>query len=127
MKGCGRVVGVVVGIVALVPVSAARAEYAEAPVADGGTLTGKVTFKGAVPAPKTFDFAKFPNPKFCEKFDSDGKGHRAVQEVKVGKDNALKDGVVYIEDVEKGKPFKFNGTDVKAEDCQPRVQRARAP
>jgi hypothetical protein len=122
MKGCGRFAGVVVGIVALATVSAARAEYAEAPVADGGTLTGKVMFKGAVPAPKTFDFAKFPNPKFCEKFDSDGKGHRVVQEVKVGKDNALKDVVVYIEDVEKGKPFKFDGTDVKAEGCQFRVQ-----
>jgi hypothetical protein len=30
--------------------------------------------------------------------------------------------VVYIEDVEKGKPFKFNGTDVKAEGCQFLVQ-----
>src|SRR3989304_8180472 len=79
MNGCSRFAGVVVGIVALVPVSAARAEYAEAPVADGGTLTGKVMFKGAVPAPKTFDFAKFPNPKFCEKFDSGGKGRRGGQ------------------------------------------------
>jgi hypothetical protein len=122
MKGCGRFAGVVVGIVALATVSAARAEYAEAPVADGGTLTGKVTFKGAVPAPKTFDFAKFPNPKFCEMNDSDGKGHRVVQEVKVGKDSALKDVVVYIEDVEKGKPFKFNGTDVKAEGCKFLIQ-----
>ena len=122
MKGCGRVAGVVVGIVALATVSAARAEYAEAPVADGGTLTGKVTFKGAVPAPKTFDFAKFPNPKFCEKFDSDGKGRRVVQEVKVGKDNGLKDVVVYIEGIEKGKPFKFNGTDVKADGCRFLVQ-----
>jgi hypothetical protein len=66
MNGCGRFAGVVVGIVVLATVSVARAEYAEAPVADGGTLAGKVTFKGAVPAAKTFDFAKFPNPGFCE-------------------------------------------------------------
>jgi len=120
MKGL-RVAVAVAGFIALAAVSV-RAEYAEAPVADGGTLTGKVTFKGAVPAPKTFAFAKFPNPNFCDKTDSDGKGNRVVQEVKVGKDNALKDVVVYIEDIEKGKPFKFDGTDVKANGCRFLVQ-----
>jgi hypothetical protein len=122
MNGRSRVAGVVVGVVALAAASMAKAEYAEAPVADGGTLTGKVMFKGAVPAAKTFVFAKFPNPGFCEKTESDGKGNRTVQEVKVGKDNALKDVVVYIEGVEKGKPFKFGGTDVKADGCRFLVQ-----
>ena len=132
MNGCGRVAGVVVGIVALAAASAtkvvyaeapaAKVVYAEAPVADGGTLTGKVTFKGAVPAPKTFEFTKFPNAGFCEKTDSDGKGRRVVQEVKVGKDNALKDVVVYIEGIEKGKPFNFGGTDVKIDGCRFSVQ-----
>jgi hypothetical protein len=122
MNGRSRLAGVVVGVVALAAASMAKAEYTEAPVADGGTLTGKVVFKGAVPAPKTFVFAKFPNPGFCEKTESDGKGNRTVQEVKVGKDNALKDVVVYIEGVEKGKPFKFGGTDVKADGCRFLVQ-----
>ncbi len=122
MNACSRVAGVVVGVVALAAASMAKAEYTEAPVADGGALTGKVVFKGAVPAPKTFEFAKFPNPGFCGKIDSDGKGHRVVQEVKVGKDNALKDVVVYIEGIEKGKPFKFEGTDIKANGCRFMVQ-----
>lgn len=100
----------------------AVAEYAEAPVADGGTLMGKVTLKGAPPAPKTFVLSKFPNSAFCEKTDSDGKGNRVVQEVKVGKDNGLKDVVVYIEGIEKGKPFKFDGTDIKADGCRFLVQ-----
>lgn len=120
MKGLSVVVAVM-GFVAVMAVSA-RAEYTEAPVADGGTLSGKVTFKGAVPAPKTFAFAKFPNPGFCDKTDSDGKGNRVVQEVKVGKDSALKDVVVYFEEIEKGKPFKFEGTDVKANGCRFVVQ-----
>lgn len=121
MKLSSAVVGAAVGV-ALTFGTVAKAEYAEAPVADGGTLTGKVTFKGAVPPPKTFAFDKFPNPGFCSKVDSDGKGNRVVQKVNVGKDNALKDVVVYFENIEKGKPFKFDGTDVKAEGCKFLVQ-----
>ncbi|MEO5656102.1 MAG: carboxypeptidase-like regulatory domain-containing protein [Nitrospiria bacterium] len=98
------------------------AEYAEAPVADGGTVSGKVTLKGAPPAPKTFEFSKFPNPGFCAKVDNDGKGRRVVQEVQVGAGNGLKDVVVYIAGIEKGKPFTFDGTDVKAEGCKFLVQ-----
>ncbi len=89
---------------------------------EGGTLTGKVTFKGVPPAPKTFAFDKFPNPGFCSKTDSDGNGNRVVQEVKVGKDHALKDVVIYIEDVQSGKPFEFTGTKVNADGCRFLVQ-----
>lgn len=120
MKVSSVLAGAVIGV-GLAWGSVASAEYTEAPVADGGTISGKITFKGAAPAPKTFAFDKFPNSKFCAKFDSDGKGNRVVQEVKV-KDGALQDVVVYIEGIEKGKPFKFNGTDVNAEGCRFQVQ-----
>jgi hypothetical protein len=90
--------------------------------AEGGTLTGKVTFKGVPPAPKTFAFNKFPNPGFCSKIDSDDNGNRVVQEVQVGKDNALKDVVVYVEGVQGGKPFNFEGTKVTADGCRFLVQ-----
>lgn len=95
--------------------------YEEAPVSGGGAVTGKITFKGTPPEPKLFDFAKFPQPGFCAKADSDGKGHRMLHEVKV-KDGALGDVVVYIEEIEKGKPFKFKGTDVNADTCRFLVQ-----
>jgi len=95
--------------------------YEEAAVADGGAVTGKITFKGAVPDPKLHPFAKFPNPGFCGKFDADGKGNRVVQQVNV-KGGALADVVVYIEEIEKGKPFKFEGTDVQANGCRFQVQ-----
>lgn len=91
--------------------------YQEAPVPDGGTITGKIMFKGTVPPAKVFELAKFPNAGFCGKI-SDGKGNRVIQEVKVNKDGALQDVVVYIGGITKGKPFKFNGTDVKADACQ---------
>lgn len=121
MKLSKALVGVAVGAT-LAFGSVATAEYTEAPVADGGTVSGKISFKGAVPGPKTSVFSKFPNSGFCEKTDSDGKGNRAVQEVKVGKDGSLKDVVVYIEGVEKGKAFPFNGTDVTIDGCRFLVQ-----
>ncbi|MCA9475542.1 MAG: hypothetical protein KC563_07005, partial [Nitrospira sp.] len=36
----------------------------------GGTIKGKVTFSGKVPAPKEFAFGKFPNADFCKKNES---------------------------------------------------------
>ena len=95
--------------------------YEGAPVSGGGSVSGKVTFKGTAPPPKTFDFAKFPQASFCGKADSDGQGHRVLKEVKV-KDGALADVVVYIEKIEKGKPFNFTGTDVTADLCRFLVQ-----
>src|SRR5262245_30566443 len=95
--------------------------YEEAPVSGGGSVSGKITFKGTAPPPKSFDFAKFPQATFCSKADSDGQGHRLLKEVKV-KDGALADVVVYIDKIEKGKPFKFDGTDVKADTCRFLVQ-----
>jgi hypothetical protein len=121
MKLSRALVGVAVGAIVAFG-SVAQAEYTEAPVADGGTVSGKIVFKGAAPGPKTAAFAKFPNSGFCEKTDSDGKGNRVVQEVKVGKDGGLQDVVVYIENVEKGKPFNFTGTDVKIDGCKFLVQ-----
>jgi hypothetical protein len=97
-------------------------QYAEVPVGDGGTLTGRVTFKGTPPAPKTFAFNKFPNAVFCSKTDSDDLGNRVIREVNVGDDHALREVVVYFEEVASGKPFKFDGTEVKIDGCKFLVQ-----
>lgn len=116
MKGLLAVIALF-GFVGYISVSPALAKYEEAAVPDGGTITGKVTFKGKVPDPKSFALAKFPNSDFCAKADSDGKGNRIVQQVNV-KNGALADVVVYLEKVEKGKPFKFSGTDVNTDICR---------
>jgi hypothetical protein len=92
------------------------AAYEEISVSDGGTVSGKVTFKGTPPPPKLSKLDKFPNPKFCGKADSDGENRKQIL---VRVDNgALSDVVVYIEDIEKGKTFKFPGTDIKADICR---------
>jgi hypothetical protein len=104
----------------------AASTYMEGPVVDGGTLSGKVAFKGAQPAPEKFEFAKFPQPKFCSKVDSDGtpgsgEGHRIRQDVKV-KDGGLSDAVVYITNIEKGKAMKIPETQLFADNCRFLVQ-----
>ncbi len=118
MKNALRLLGVV-AVMGLA--SVATADYTEAPVTNGGSVGGKVSFKGDQPPPAMFEFAKFPQPEFCAKADSDGKGHRIRQDVKV-KNGGLADAVVYIEKIEKGKAFKFSGTDVVADNCRFLVQ-----
>jgi hypothetical protein len=117
--------GLVLGIALFVAISflslTAVLAYEEAPVSGGGSVSGKITFKGTPPPPKLFDFAKFPQQSYCSKADSDELGHRILREVKV-KDGALGDVVVFIEGIEKGKAFKFNGTDVNADTCRFLVQ-----
>ncbi|MBI3804406.1 MAG: carboxypeptidase regulatory-like domain-containing protein [Nitrospirae bacterium] len=120
MSKFGRLFGTTM-MLGLLSTTLAFAEYAEAPVADGGSITGKVTLKGNPPPPQSFSFEKFPQPKYCSQADSDGKGNRVRQDVKV-KGGGLSDAVVFIEKIEKGKPFKFEGTQVKAHFCEFLVQ-----
>lgn len=68
----------------------------------GGTIKGKVTFSGKVPAPKEFAFAKFPNTEFCKKNASksaDG-ATRLLKEVQVDGSKGLKDAVVAVTSIE---------------------------
>jgi len=103
-------------------VAVASAAYTEAPVPEGGTLSGKVSFKGAQPAPEKFAFSKFPQAKFCSQVDSDGKpgsgeGNRIRQDVKV-KNGGLADVVVYITNVTSGKTMKMAPTEIEADNCR---------
>lgn len=102
--------------VGLLSATFAFADYAEAPVSGGGTISGKIAFKGTPPPPQKFDLNKFPQAKFCSQVDSEGTT-RLRQDVKV-KGGALADVVVYIENIEKGKPFKPETTKVVADTCR---------
>lgn len=146
---------VMVGAVSLVAagvVDAAKTpKYEEAAVSDGGTITGKVTFKGTTPAPMPFELAKFPNSGFCGEGlteagglhqnvgvelvkDDKGemtakKGERLLHRVRPAKDGALQDAIVFLKVVEKGKPFALakDGTDVAADRCRFLVQGGPSP
>ena len=91
--------------------------YESMTVTNGAAIRGKVTFTGTVPAPKTFEMRRYYDREYCAAL-SDGKGHRLLKEVNVGQDGGLKDVVVVIEGIEKGKPFAFTDAEVEASLCQ---------
>lgn len=75
--------------------SAQAAAYKETPVADGGVITGRVTYGGA---PVTARYPISKDTQVC------GTGERSLHEVRV-EGGGLLDAVVYLEDVKAGKPF----------------------
>jgi polysaccharide lyase family 4-like protein len=81
--------------------------YEEAVVSDGGTISGKISFKGKVPDPQHFLVQK--NPELCGK-------ERDFHFVRV-KDGALQNVVVTIEGIGKGKPFTHAVTEFIVKEC----------
>ncbi len=91
--------------------------YEETTVTNGGTVTGVVRFLGDVPAPVSFELRRYPDRVYCGGL-SDGSGHRFLREVTVGQDQGLKDVVVTIQGIEKGKPFVLQETKLESNICQ---------
>jgi hypothetical protein len=87
-------------VAALVAVPCAGAGYDVAPVADGGSVTGKLLFKGAVPPPRRMLIAK--NKEVC------GEGEREIVEVAV-KGGALANGIVVVDGITRGKAWGTGG------------------
>lgn len=71
--------------------------YTAKDVSGGGKLSGKVTFKGAVPEPTNFPIEK--NPDIC------GTGVRIVRSVTVDGSGGLQHAVVYFNKVAEGKAW----------------------
>ena len=109
----GLCLGAIVHLSMELPASA----YDTVVVTDGAVLRGTVTFEGIVPEPKVFELRRFPDRMFCGAI-SDGDGHRFLKEVNVGQGGGLKDVVVVVEWVQRGKPFTFTNAQVEANVCQ---------
>jgi hypothetical protein len=86
---------------AALPVAAQAADYKEGSVANGGAVTGKVTFSGALPADAVEKITITKNPEVC---DVDKTGAREVVWVDV-KDGALRGAFVFIDQIEAGKKW----------------------
>jgi len=83
----------------LTPVNAAgRADYTEIEVADGGSVTGRVSFEGDLPIDAV------ENIKITKNNDVCGDGDREVIWVDV-QDGALRGSFVFIEKIKEGKPW----------------------
>jgi hypothetical protein len=80
----------------LVAAPLAAAAYQVAPVTDGGTIKGKVTYQGDVPMKKIIPTK---DQATCGKV-------REEPEIEVGADKGVKDAVVYLKGVEKGKALE---------------------
>jgi len=92
--------------------------YEEIQVSDGGTLTGTVKLEGQVPKPKGYNLMTLPDPFYCGRI-SDGQGWRILQPFNVGPAGEFRDVVVYLERVERGKPFEGDSLPkIEARDCQ---------
>jgi len=91
--------------------------YEETTVSNGGTVTGTVQFSGELPVPSSFELRRYPDPVYCGAL-SDGSGYRLLRTVVVGSQHGLKDVIVTIEGIEKGKAFRLTETKLEANVCQ---------
>ncbi|MER3421943.1 MAG: hypothetical protein C4293_00620, partial [Nitrospiraceae bacterium] len=72
---------------------------------------------GGKPTPKGFNLITFPDPVYCGRI-STGTGWRLLEEFNTSPDGGLKDVVIWLVDVEKGKPFTFTPPRIEAKDCR---------
>ena len=119
LQGRRVVVSVCLSIVLSIFVSAPIAAWAyeEMTVSNGGMVTGTVQFSGELPPPTPFELRRYYDRVYCGAI-SDGSGYRLLREVSVGAQQGLKDVIVTVEGIEKGKPFEFAETNLEANICQ---------
>jgi hypothetical protein len=114
-KSVPTMIGVVLGVLCLGVASGWA--YEEIPVKRGGTIQGRVTLEGAMPKAMAFNLVTIPDPVYCGRI-STGTGWRIVEDFIVDGDGGLKDVVVMLQGVEKGKPFNLPPVDIEAIDCE---------
>jgi hypothetical protein len=91
--------------------------YEAITVTEGGTLVGTVKLDGTVPKPKGYNLVTLPDHLYCGRI-SDGQGWRILQPFQVGPTGEFRDVVVYLEGIEKGKPFEDGSMpQIEAKDC----------
>ena len=90
--------------------------YDEIKVTNGGTIQGKVTLEGGKPRPMAFNLVTIPDPVFCGTI-STGTGWRIVEDFIIGPKKGLKDVVVMLKDVTKGKAFTVPKVRIESIDC----------
>jgi len=90
--------------------------YEEISVSNGGTIQGKITITGDKPRPMAFNLVTIPDAVYCGRI-STGTGWRIVEDFIIGEDGSLKDAVVILEGIQKGKSFNLPNVRIEAIDC----------
>lgn len=113
-----------IGVVLLVilalggPVSA----YEETSIARPASIVGVVKFSGTIPPPQRYRVTMGANPEYCRTL-ADAEGNIVTPQARVSASQELADVVVFLQEVEKGKPVPKAGPLVTVEQCRfsPRV------
>lgn len=101
---------------AWVGVAPSRA-YEEIPVADGASVVGVVKFRGLVPEPRRYNVKMGSNPEYCQTI-ADAQGNVILHQVRVSSEQGLADVVVFLQEVEEGKPVPKEGPRVSIDRCR---------
>jgi plastocyanin len=105
MKSTALAIGAIV-----LGVSAAAWAYEGGAVADGGAIMGKVKFQGSAPVPKAIEVTK--DKEVC------GVAAKTEESLVVGKDGGLKNAVVSITNISKGKAQDAAKATLDQKGCQ---------
>lgn len=117
VEGVTAMKSILISVLSLVTWASTAWSYQEVEVRDGGTISGKVRMTEGKPIPKGFNLITFPDPVYCGRI-STGTGWRILDEFSLSADRGLKDTVVFLKDVGKGKPFHFVSPTIEARDCR---------
>lgn len=109
-----QIFGATLGIMGMCVVSAFA--YEEMVVEQGGAIHGQVTLAGGLPNSMAFNLVTIPDPVFCGRI-STGTGWRIVEDFIVGPQGSLKDAIVTLKGIEKGKVFELPKVVIEARDC----------
>ena len=117
-RGPGRIVlrAILILLLSIVWTVDASA-YESMSVVNGGSIKGRVYFTGNLPDPSAFKLNRYPDQVYCGAL-SDGSGYRLLREVMVDAQGGLKDAIVTIVGVTRGKPFELEETKLEANICQ---------
>src|SRR2546422_11627617 len=84
-RAARSVCGLMLGVALSLTETNVSAAYESVPVPNGGTVQGKVMFKGTPPPPKVFELWRFPDKDFCGAISAQ-KGKRLFHEVIAGQE-----------------------------------------
>jgi plastocyanin len=113
--------GIVHGLLAftfwfiLLPVHSGLA-YEEISNFTGGHLKGIISIKGTLVSPRRFNLVLYADPYYCGRI-SDGEGWRFSPITRPGPNRSLPGAIVYLEDIQQGKPIPSTPRVVQTKDC----------
>lgn len=91
--------------------------YEEELVQENGSIAGTIKFTGTVPSPKTYRVTMGSNPEFCRTI-ADEKDMISIPPARISSRHEVADVVVFLQEVERGKPIPQKGPVVAVDQCR---------